>query len=45
MDEHFAELFARYSQLAPAPVYQPAAAIPVGRLPDVALARSIAGTS
>jgi alpha-1,6-mannosyltransferase len=26
MDEHFAELFARYGQLAPAPVYQPATA-------------------
>jgi alpha-1,6-mannosyltransferase len=45
MDEHFAELFARYSQIAPAPVFQPAATGPIGVLPEVALARSAVRTS
>jgi alpha-1,6-mannosyltransferase len=40
MDEHFAELFARYEQLAPAPAYQPIPADPVSAIPALALARS-----
>ena len=41
MDEHFAELFARYEQIMPAPAYGPAgASIPLGSLPELALARS-----
>jgi alpha-1,6-mannosyltransferase len=41
MDEHFAELFARYGQIAPAPAFQPVApALPLEPLADVALARS-----
>lgn len=45
MDEHFAELFARYAQIARAPVYQPATSRSLGSMPDVALARSAARTS
>jgi alpha-1,6-mannosyltransferase len=40
MDEHFAELFARYAQIATAPVYQPAPPASVGPLSEVALART-----
>jgi alpha-1,6-mannosyltransferase len=40
MDEHFAELFARYEQLAPAPAYQPIPADPLSAIPALALARS-----
>jgi alpha-1,6-mannosyltransferase len=45
MDEHFAELFARYAQIATAPVYQPAPPLSVGAIADVALARSAVRTS
>jgi len=40
MDEHFAELFARYEQIAPAPLFEPGPAIAAGALGDLALARS-----
>jgi hypothetical protein len=40
MDEHFAELFERYGQIAPTPAFRPAAA-PV-LLPEMAFARSAA---
>jgi alpha-1,6-mannosyltransferase len=39
MDEHFAELFARYAQLAPPPAYKPAATPSLSLMPEVALAR------
>jgi alpha-1,6-mannosyltransferase len=45
MDEHFAELFARYAQIATAPIYQPAPPLSVGAIADVALARSAVRTS
>ena len=46
MDEHFGELFARYSAIAPAPVHQPAAgAISSATLQEAALARSALRTS
>ena len=45
MDEHFGELFARYSQIG-TPAYQPAGATAsIGGLVDVALARSVVRTS
>lgn len=42
MDEHFAELFARYAKIEPTPVYKPAAAAspPMSGLAEVALART-----
>jgi alpha-1,6-mannosyltransferase len=41
MDEHFAELFARYSQIGTVPAYVPVgASASIGGLADVALARS-----
>jgi hypothetical protein len=43
MDQHFAELFARYAQIAPAPAFQPA--MPTAAfttVPEMALARSAA---
>lgn len=45
MDEHFAELFARYSEIASAPAYMPAATLSLGAMPEVALARSAVRTS
>jgi alpha-1,6-mannosyltransferase len=45
MHEHFSELFARYEQIAPAPVYQPAPALALAGLADVALARSAVRTT
>jgi alpha-1,6-mannosyltransferase len=40
MDEHFATLFARYSEITPAPVFEPAlSTIGLGAHPEVALAR------
>lgn len=45
MDEHFAELFARYAQIAPAPAYKPAPTFPIVPMPEVALARSAAHAS
>jgi len=39
MDEHFAELFARYSQIAPARVFAPAVAMQAA-IPEFAFARS-----
>jgi len=43
MDEHFAELFARYEQITPAPHFQPTpAAAALGALPEMAFARSAA---
>jgi alpha-1,6-mannosyltransferase len=44
MDQHFAELFARYAQIAPAPVYQPVGTVPMNA-PELALARSALRTS
>lgn len=40
MDEHFAELFARYEEIAPATLYRPAVASPVVGLREIALVRS-----
>jgi alpha-1,6-mannosyltransferase len=41
MDAHFADLFARYAQIMPAPVYGPAARLAaLDILPEVSLARS-----
>lgn len=40
MDEHFADLFARYAQIAPSSAYKPAPSLPLGPMPEVALARS-----
>ena len=45
MDEHFAELFERYAQIAPAPAYQPTPALSLNALAEVALARSAVRTS
>jgi alpha-1,6-mannosyltransferase len=45
MDEHFAELFERYEQIAPLPAYQPAAAVSLSAMTEVALARSAVRTS
>ena len=45
MDEHFAELFARYAQLACAPIYQAPTALSLDQMPDVALARSAVRSS
>lgn len=45
MDEHFAELFARYSRIASAPAYIPAATLSRGGIAEVALARSVVRTS
>jgi hypothetical protein len=44
MDEHFGELFERYSRI-PAPVFHPAPALPVPGRAEVALARSAVRTS
>jgi alpha-1,6-mannosyltransferase len=44
-DEHFAELFARYAQIACTPAHQPAAAISSGAMPEVALACSAVRSS
>jgi alpha-1,6-mannosyltransferase len=40
MDEHFAELFARYSEIAPARVFEPATVMQSAALPQLALASS-----
>jgi len=45
MDEHFAELFERYEQIAPLPAYQPAPAVSLSAMTEVALARSAVRTS
>ena len=45
IDEHFADLFARYAEIAPAPIYQPAPAACLAVLPELALARSAARNS
>ena len=42
MDEHFADLFARYAEIGPVPVYHPAATTSV---PEVAIARAALRTS
>src|SRR4051794_7711437 len=42
MDAHFADLFERYAQILPAPLYQPAAGLALlDILPEVSLARSV----
>jgi alpha-1,6-mannosyltransferase len=41
MDEHFAELFDRYAQIAPAPVFRPVV-VPRGAFPEMAFGRSAA---
>jgi hypothetical protein len=43
MDEHFADLFARYAEIAPTPVYQQSPAACVAS-PELALAHSAART-
>ena len=45
MDEHFAELFARYSQFASAPAFMPEPMLSRGAMTEVALARSVVRTS
>jgi alpha-1,6-mannosyltransferase len=43
MDQHFAELFARYAQITPAPAFRPATAgAAFAAPPEMALARSVA---
>ena len=42
MDEHFAELFARYAEITSSAVPRPAAAGEFGRRPELALARPVA---
>jgi alpha-1,6-mannosyltransferase len=43
MDQHFADLFARYAQIAPAPAFQPAMpTVAFTTVPEMALARSAA---
>jgi alpha-1,6-mannosyltransferase len=43
MDQHFADLFARYAQIAPAPAFQPALpTVAFTTVPEMALARSAA---
>jgi len=42
MDEHFAELFARYAEITPSPVCRPSAAGDFDQRPELALPRPVA---